>query len=646
MTVIHCVNVVDRLTGRRRRFNSGFYADGTPAPRAGTIEEGLVLLMEADCIGGHNVIGYDIPAIQKLYPWFEPKGKVRDSLVEARVIWTNLFDIDTNAIKKNKRPEEFIRDRLTGTHKLSAWGFRLGEYKGDYGPAKEAEARALGLEGDEIRNFVWGRFTPDMDEYCEQDVVVNVVLFDKIDSKGFSPDALELETAVAGIIRLQEKHGFLFDKVAADALLHVLQVRHAQLSDELRKVFLPWYAPKRKLGRHDLIDPARDNKKFGYVAGCKATRVELIVFNPGSRDHIADRMIKLFGWTPVELTETGKPKVDETTLDGLDYPEAKLLVEYLTVDKRIGQLATGKQAWLGHVRRDGRIHGRVNANGAVTGRMTHSSPNIAQVPKVGSLYGEACRALFIVAPGFKLVGCDAEGLELRMLGHYMARFDGGAYANTVANGRKEDGTDVHTVNQRLLGLNKRDNAKTWIYAYLYGAGNLKLGSIVYDDMSEARRAAFNARWAPGDPREKALARLGLKTRRSIEEGLPALGKLQDLIKDKAKRGYIKSLDGRELHVRSAHAALNTLLQGGGAVVMKKALVICFRAFTALGWVHGVDYGFCANVHDEFQIEVREELAQQAGQIAADSIAEAGVAFGLRCPLAGAFDIGDNWAETH
>ncbi|QXZ53894.1 DNA polymerase [Caulobacter vibrioides] len=565
MTVLHCLNIVVRGTGLRLRFNGGVYADGTPARRDGTVEDGLKMLMEAECIGGHNIIGFDIPAIQKLYPWFEPKGKVRDSLVEARVIWTALFDFDSRKLKKNAYPPEFQKTGLTGTHKLSAWGFRLGEYKGDYGPAKEAEAKALGLtDEDDIRLHVWGRFSPDMDDYCEQDVVVNVALFDKIDSKGFSPEALELETIVAGIIRLQEKHGFLFDRQAAERLLHRLEVQHARLSDQLRQTFHPWWEPKRKGGKHDLIVPARDNRKQGYVKGCPATRVELVVFNPGSRDHIANRLKKLFGWTPVEFTDKGKAKVDETTLAGLDYPEAKLLVEYLTVEKRLGQLATGKQAWLSAVKKDGRIHGRVNSNGAVTGRMTHSSPNVAQVPKVGSLFGEECRALFIVAAGYLLVGCDAEGLELRMLGHYMARYDGGAYSNTVANGRKEDGSDVHTVNQRLLGLNKRDNAKTWIYAYLYGAGTLKLGSIVYDDMSEARRSAFNARYEPGTVREKALSRLGMKTKRAIEEGLPALGQLQKLVKSKAKRGYIKSLDGRELHVRSEHAALNTLLQGGGA----------------------------------------------------------------------------------
>jgi DNA polymerase I-like protein with 3'-5' exonuclease and polymerase domains len=278
--------------------------------------------------------------------------------------------------------------------------------------------------------------------------------------------------------------------------------------------------------------------------------------------------------------------------------------------------------------------------------MTHSNPNTAQVPATHSLYGEACRACFFVPGGFRLVGCDAEGLELRMLGHYMARFDGGAYAHTVVNGRKEDGTDVHTVNQRLIGLRSRDSAKTWIYAYLYGAGNLKLGSVVYDDMSDERRAAFNDKYPAGEAREKALARLGLKGRRRIEEGLPALGQLQALVKAKARRGFVLTLDGGKLQVRSQHAALNTLLQGAGAVVMKKALVILYDACLALGWKHGVEFAFVANVHDEFQAEVREDLAEQFGKLASDAIRLAGEAFGLKCPLAGAYAIGSNWAETH
>ncbi len=316
VTKIHCLNIKDRKTGRRYRFNAGRYDNGSPTKNDGTIEDGVRMLMEAECIGGHNVIGFDNYVLRKFFPWFRPKGRVRDSMVEARVVWTNIFDIDETARKAGKRTAEFVKNRLMGTHKLEAWGHRLGLHKGDYSARRKEEGKALGLTGDALDAFVWRTFTPDMDDYCELDNDVTEALFDKIDSKGWDLEVFVLENLVADIVRQQEVHGFLFDQVAAAALIHVLQRRHAELGDLLRQSFKPWFAPVRKKGKHDIIWPARDNKKFGYVAGCPATRVEEIVFNPASRDHIADRMITLFGWTPVEMTETGKPKVDETTPPG------------------------------------------------------------------------------------------------------------------------------------------------------------------------------------------------------------------------------------------------------------------------------------------------------------------------------------------
>ena len=646
LTVIHCLHVLDRATGERMRFSSGRYADGTPAPRSGSVEDGLRLLSEADNICGHNVVGFDNKAILKLYPDWHPKGTIHDTLVYSRLIWSNIKELDAEAIKSRKRPPSFT-GKLVGAHSLEAWGIRLGVFKGDYAKDRKAQAEALGItDPAELTKFVWGTFTKEMDDYCEQDVVGTDALYDRIARKEYDPQALALEMEVARIISMQEDHGFLFDIPAAEKLMQELSVLRAGLEDQLRSVFKPWWEPERKGGQPVVMAPKKDLKRFGYTADCAFSKVEQVTFNPGSRHHIANRMKTMFGWVPVEFTPSGEPKVDETTLAALDYPEAKLLVEYLTVQKRLGQIAEGDAAWLRMVRPDGRIHGRVNPNGAVTGRMTHFAPNVAQVPSVGALFGSACRACFTVPKGFRLVGCDAEGLELRMLGHYMARYDGGAYANSVVHGKKEDGTDVHTVNMRIVGLRSRDSAKTFIYAYLYGAGAFKLGTVVYADMTPEQQAGFNAKNAAGEARNEAFVRLGRRAKAKIEGGLPALGKLQELVKEKAKRGFLKGLDGRLTPVRSQHAALNTLLQGAGAVVMKQALVILYNDLTALGLVHGVDYGFCANVHDEVQIEVKEAHVETVKLVAADAIRKAGEHFNLQCPLAGKSDDGKNWAETH
>jgi hypothetical protein len=222
----------------------------------------------------------------------------------------------------------------------------------------------------------------------------------------------------------------------------------------------------------------------------------------------------------------------------------------------------------------------------------------------------------------------------------MARYDGGRYAKTVVEGRKQDGTDAHTVNQRALEMHLRDSAKTWLYAMMYGAGNYKLGTIVLADFTEEKRARFYSKFPVGNKRNRALVRLGIRSRERLAKNLPALAKLTEDVKRASKRGWLKALDGRLLRVRSEHAALNTLLQGGGAIIMKRALVIMAAA------VYGLDGEFVANVHDEVQIESLPENADEIGRLAADAIRKAGEFYELRCPLAGDFAVGRTWAETH
>lgn len=652
-TKLHVINLIDRETGAREAYHD--HPEVSLTNRRGSLSEGVARLQRAlDAgrqIAGHNIIKHDVPLIRKFFPDFRaPIDQLLDTLVAARLIWTDIKDIDLRAIRRHKRPPEFVEKRLRGKHSLEAWGYRLGVWKGSFdGP--------------------WDTFTTSMQTYGIQDPEVNLALIEKIEAQNYSEEAIRLEHRVAEIIFLQERFGFAFNRAAAERLEIELTAEKAQLEDELRETFAPWFEPIRYKGSVVVMDPKRrqtrrvvvDDRtiKEEITPGEPFCKIKLVSFEPGSRDRIASRLISLFGWVPVDYTPTGKPKVDETTLGGLDYPEAKLLIRYLTVDKRLGQLAAGDEAWLRKVRDDGRIYGRVNSNGAITGRMTHSGPNMTQVPKVKldeaghplsgyeGGYGIECRGLFIAPPGKLLVGVDAEGLEMREMAHYMAHYDGGAYADAVVNGDKHLGTDAHSLNRKALGMRTRDGAKTWLYAYVYGAGDLKLGKIFYEDMTEEWRDRFN-RENPRGAREGALARLGSRGRKRIEKGIPALGDLQKDVKAKA-RGKAKTLrshDGRLLNIRAQHSALNTLLQGGGAVVMKKALVIAYDEFLARGWEHGREFAFVANVHDEFQMEAQPEHAEEIGQIAAEAIAKAGEAFGLRCPLAGSAEIGQTWADTH
>ena len=566
--------------------------------RHGDVEgiwEGVELLMAADCIIGHNIINFDIPLIKKIHPEFSIDGhKVIDTLVCSRLVWSDISDIDHAKRAKGKLT---MPGKLTGSHSLAAWGYRLGEHKGDY-------------QGG------WECWSEEMQRYCEQDVEVTDRLWKLIKSKTYSDRAIELEHQVAWIVAQQERNGFLFDLDKARILLTELVQKRDQLEAELQDTFKPWWSPdgEQKVPKRSVN--YKDKKRGSVTKDSPFTPVKNIVFNPGSRDQIADRLVTLRGWKPKEFTPSGKPKVDETTLSKLPWPEAKRLAEYFMVQKRIGQLSEGDNSWLRLVKDTGRIHHHCITNGAVSGRATHRNPNLAQCPAVGSPYGAECRELFTVPDGCKLVGVDLSGIELRMLGHFMAKYDNGKYAKEVVDG------DIHTVNQEAAGLPDRNAAKKFIYMFLYGAGPPRLAHDL--NLKSAREGA------------KLKNRFLAKT--------PALARLiEDVQSSAEKRGNLIGLDGRLLRVRSSHAALNTLLQSAAALISKRWMVELHTMLEDEG-ISGVKQ--LAWVHDELQIEVPELAAQRVGELAVKSIGLAGEFFDMKVALTGEYKIGNNWKETH
>ena len=514
---------------------------------------------------GHNLIGFDVPVLLRTWDLdLRHYGQIYDTLVACRLIFPS----------------------PPGGHSLANWAKLLG----------------LKYQKQEFSDFDGG-LTEEMIEYCEYDVLTNAELFEwtlkEAERTRFSPESLHLEHEVAWIIAEQERNGFFFDSEGAFKLYKALDKRMKEIERELQAVFPP-------------IVHERWSEKTG-----KRLKDRVEVFNPGSRQQVAARLAAK-GAKFKEKTPTGHPKVSETTLKELNMPEADLVEEYMRAQKKHG-LCT---SWFKAVQADGRIHGRVISNGTVTGRMTHTSPNLAQIPSDAD-----CRQLFTVPSGYKLVGCDASGLELRMLAHYMQDEE---YTKAVIEGKQEDGTDVHTRNQLAAGLPTRHDAKTFIYAFLYGAGDGKIGSIIGGG---ARQGA--------EIKDKFLAQV------------PALAQLQKKLEKikKASRTTIYNgdagtslpgLDGRRLWIRHDHAALNTLLQGAGAVVMKKALVIAYRNLVE----RGLDFKFVANVHDEWQVEARADHAEEVGEVLRAAIVEAGEILQLRCPLDGEYHVGTNWSETH
>lgn len=614
MTKVHCLSHLDRDTQEHLIHDP---ASVTP------LEDTLRKLQEADILCGHNVIGFDIPALGKLYPWFAPKGKVRDTMVWARVAYPDVKNqIDFALWRKGKLP-----GKLIGSHSLKAWGYRLGVNKGDFGETTD-----------------WRHWTPEMSTYCKQDVVVTHKLVQHLEKLGIPEECLELEHQVQTIISRQERHGVGFDVAKAQALYREIKGKQEKLLAEIQKNFKPFWTAKAS-DRLKPFVPKKNNSTMGYIEGAACTRVKLVEFNPGSAQHIYQYLIKHFGWKPTEFTEkslaspyiqslTGnehEPKIDDVILKALPFPEAKPLAEYQMLCKRLGQLSEGKQAWLKKVTPAGRIHGSVNTNGAVSGRMTHFDPNLGQVPNNHAPYGPECRGLFIG----DLVGCDAEGLELRCLGHFLARYDGGSFGKAVVEGDKAQGTDAHSMNAKALGCT-RDTGKTYIYGLIYGAGMEKLGSILAED--------DNYKDFSG-----STEKLGRNTHKKLMENFPALKKLTDAVKEVAKtRKWLKGLDGRKVPCRSPHSALNTLLQGAGALVMKKALCILDDALQYCGYTPGTDYEFVLNIHDEFQAErLNPEVGKEfIGQLAKDAITAAGDYYGFRCRLDGEYKLGMSWAETH
>lgn len=637
LDTIHCIVACDLETGTYYRFNDR----GPDATKDGTIKDALAFLEKADLLAGHNLSEFDLLAIQKVYPGWRHKALVRDTLIMSRLIYADLKERDFKFLSSNP---EFPKKHI-GRHSLEAWGSRLGFPKDDY--AKRMKDQGLDP---------WAEWSQEMEDYCAIDVELNVALWHKLAKRGFSEESIQLEHDVRRIVKRQEDYGFLFDQAKAAELYGTLTSRREELKEELCAAFPPFFTPagrtvpkqtRRVFVQCEVPGAVTRSRKVGGETVtetgyyCEAaeeaeyTKVKLTEFNPASRDHIANRLKAIYGWKPKAFTGEGKPQVDESILSNLSYPAVKLLSEYLLVTKRIGQLAEGKEAWLKQVKSDGRMHGRVNTNGAVTGRMTHSGPNMAQVPASYSLYGKECRELFTVPVGKKLVGMDADALELRCLAGYMARWDGGEYIRVVLDGDKKKGTDIHSRNQRAIGLNSRDVAKTWFYGWLYGAGDYKLGTIIAADRGIKK------------PSKAQLISLGKESRAKFQKSLPALGKLVKAVQKKAKEtGQLRGLDGRILYVRAEYSVLNTLLQGAGAILMKKALVLADEAAQARGWIPGKDYEFVLQCHDETQAEVNGDIGEKFGRLEVESLKLAGESFGFRCPIDGQYKVGDNWSQTH
>jgi DNA polymerase I-like protein with 3'-5' exonuclease and polymerase domains len=573
LTTVHCVVAKDLDTQEVYRFDD--------SGRNSSVTNGLTLLMEADELWGHNILGFDVPAIQEIYPFFKPwNGKLYDTLILSRMFFTDMLDRDLRAKPAN------MPGNLYGRHSLESWGYRLGVLKSEYGKQ---------LHGD------WSVYTPEMLDYCTQDVEANYPLV-----KMFEPKleeyqrAIDLEHKCAEIMAWQEQAGYPFDVYKAHALESRLRTEIETLSDQMRATFT-FVAGKEFV-------PRRNDATRGYVTGAPMTR--LTEFSPTSRDHIAWAFQKHRGWEPTDFTDTGKPKIDEDVLLAIGTEESKQFARILELQKALGLLSEGKNSWLQMVEKDGCIHHSCLLNTA-TGRNVHLRPNLAQVPS-----SHECRELFYAGKDRIQVGADASGLELRCLAHYLARYDGGSFGKTVVEG------DIHQAMADISGVDRRTQ-KVITYCMIYGGGDVKLGL------------------SAGASKKEASAR-GKELRAKLLDGIEGFRDLVTAVQKRAESGVIYGIDGRPIRIKKSHASLNYLLQSCGASICKMWVVRTNELLKEAG----VDYTPLAFVHDEMQLSVAPEHVEMVKTLIPLAMKDVEYAIKFRTPLDCEVQSGLNWGDTH
>ena len=432
------------------------------------------------------------------------------------------------------------------------------------------------------------------------------------------PDCVSLEMQMAELMAQQEASGFRFDMKAAERVRGELSREAQNIEEKISEVYN--YYPGK------VFTPKRTNAKNGYVAGAPMTK--LVDFNPTSRQHIAWALQTFRGARFTKVTDTGKPKVDEATLSEVRdialsqgnqqlHDECELFIRLLTLQKWMGQLSEGANSWFNTIEQDGCIHHSCTL-ATQTGRNAHRGPNLGQV-----VSAPWARELFIPHPGHLMVGADLEGLELRALGHYLHRFDSGSFADVVING------DIHQQNADRVGCTRKE-VKTITYAFIYGAGDQKLGHSLSPELSDG-----------------AKKQLGQELRRKFLDAIPGLEPLIDAVKQKVRAtGRLRGLDGRPIFCTAEHAALNYLLQSAGAILSKRWCVIGHQLLVDSGLTYNVDYTRCAYVHDEQQFSVVPSEAQRVADLIVSAAPMAGEYYNFKVPITAASDVGKTWADTH
>lgn len=721
MDTTHCIAITDMDTDEEFYYGPAVdpsHPQWTPllGSPSGTVEDGVKHLSTATLAIAHNGVDFDYRALEKFYPGtFKRPPLAWDTFVAAKLIWP--YDVlagpDFQRAKAGQMPMSMVK-----RHSLKAWGYRLNENKDDYDGDRTKFPPGVSAEIDKERfDRRWEEWNPWMAKYMLQDNRPMIKLWKLIERRAGwvdpKPDSFvwpvwvfQYEHEAADIIARQEGYGVRFDVDKAQELTRILKNSKAQIHKELEDTFGSWWQPgkettpkiERNVKRNDLPDitSRRVSEKTGkelapyvgpplerYSPDAPYTPIERYTFSASSRDHLGMRLQDVFGWKPKKFGASGKPTVDESVLE--EIPEAvlpekirKLILQFFVVNKTLGMLSQGAKAWLNLVTDDGRIHGRVDPCGAITGRGTHSNPNLGQCPAVikakvvlpdgtktevvlkgiDGRYGWECRELFIADDGWEQTGVDASALELIDLGHYLVPYDQGLFRDRVCDPAR----DPHTEHAEITGLTRGDT-KTATYLYIYGGSAYKLsldidvepheieGLLKYRGLPALLRALerrFDADFvAKLDDKQKAKIVKARKIILAFEEGITGIKDLKASISQAAVKGWLKGMDGRKLHVRKAHAALNLVLQSAGAQTCKLWMVIMHRMLREeYNLKDGIDYKQILWVHDECQFTHKPGMGPIIVKVADAAIQEAGRMLSLRGVYRTDGKVGLNWAMCH
>lgn len=556
---------------------------------------------------GHNIVDFDNHWVKELWDINIPLSKSLDTLLLSR-LFNKCWEIRVK-LPDGRMVSKVKQTRMKNQHGLASWGVTLKYPKGDFTD--------------------FSRYTPEMLEYCIQDVNLNHEVYLKLleEGRGFSNDSIRLEHKLQDILSRQQRNGFKIDVSAAKELLEQCTTKCRELEEEMQRDFPPLpklkkeYTPRLNKDGESYnmasMGPMKTQYGFSYH-GEPYSSIEWLEFNLGSPSQVVKRLEG--HWKPVEFTEKGQPRMSDKNLETI-LPSAPPSIKKIKLYRMYASRCNELKQWIGGAERheDGRLRGRVTHIGSWSGRASHNDPNTANISRISyrdkavllgeeGSFGWECRSLWTVEEGQVLVGCDASGIQLRILAHYLNHPE---YTQAVL-------TDIHQFNADILGCD-RDTAKTFIYSWLLGAGVAKTAQILNCSIGEA-----------------------VILRQRFVDMTPGLGEFLKMKSLYAQKGWFRGLDGRKVYLPSDHLALTAFLQNGEHVIMALANIYWDMWATK----RGILYKQCGYVHDEWLTECEPGRAEELLNLQKHSFPIAGKYLKLNCPISGEGEVGKTWADVH